>query len=99
MPEAYWHHGYLPFTHRDSGYNQVLFIDTAHEDPRELSPIWYHAPVWETFDAPRMPSLTDTVQLWVNLLETDTWHWNAEEDNWDIVDERIPPEALQTRVI
>jgi hypothetical protein len=55
--------------------------------------------MWETFVAPQVRSLTDTVRVWVDLLDSDTYHWNVEEDGWDVVRERVPLEARMSWII
>jgi hypothetical protein len=92
-----WRWSYFPFTHRYAGPNDALFVD-IDQDPDEPSPVWYFEPMKEWFDAPRVPSLTAAVQLWVDLLESDAWHWNAEEDGWDVVDERVPYDVRMTAI-
>jgi hypothetical protein len=39
------------------------------------------------------------VRQWVELFELDAFHWNAEEDEWERVDERIPLSATHTRTV
>jgi hypothetical protein len=95
-PGVRWSKGFLPFM--SDGANMMLFAD-AEASADGSSPVWYYEPVWETHDGPRMPSVTSMVRQWVELFELDAFHWNAEEDEWERVDERIPLSATLTKTV
>lgn len=94
-PEGLWPVGWIPIG--EFGNGDVAAIDCAVPEG-EVTPVRRVGWDVEDFKKPRLGSLTELVQMYLDLTTSGIYSWDVEEDRWKRDSDRMPEQYRRTRL-
>lgn len=93
--EGTWPTTWVPIG--EFGNGDVVAVDCAAAEG-EVTPVWRVGWEDEDFKTPRLGSLTELVQMYLDLTTSGIYSWDVEEDRWKRDYDRMPEQYRRTRL-